>query len=171
MLRLPSTGVAGRSISRDRRGVNPFLTNLIDDTNQKKSNFEMLQINPRFFFMRLQLIQLRRQRFVRVCLFFMALATTGCMSLTTNTTLLSDSSHLGTPYSGVRADLHILVCFSRSVSRDASSLLFTPVMLVPLIDLPFSFALDTLLLPFDIPLKPERPPQRIGQGGCRLIGM
>ncbi len=93
------------------------------------------------------------------------------MSLTTNTTLLSDRSHLGTPYSGTRADLHILVCFSRDVARDASVLLFTPVVLVPLMDLPLSFVLDTILLPFDIPLEPERPPRRIGEGGCRLIGM
>ncbi len=95
----------------------------------------------------------------------------GCMSLSTNTTVLSDSSHLGTPYSGVRSDLHILVCFARDVSRDASGLLFGPVMLFPLIDLPLSFVVDTLLLPLDLALDPDRPPQGIGEGGCRLIGM
>jgi uncharacterized protein YceK len=93
------------------------------------------------------------------------------MSLSTNTTVLSDSSHLGTPYSGTRGDLHTLVCFSRDVSRDASGLLFAPVMLFPLIDLPLSFAVDTLLFPLDWPLEPDRTPQKIGGGGCRLIGM
>lgn len=95
----------------------------------------------------------------------------GCMSITTNTTLLSDASHLGTPYSGARADLHILVCFARDVSRDASGLLFAPLMLLPLVDLPFSLVLDTLLLPIDLAVEPDRPPQDIGGGGCRLIGM
>jgi len=93
------------------------------------------------------------------------------MSLSTNTTVLSDSSHLGTPYSGTRGDLHTLVCFSRNVSRDASGLLFAPVMLFPLVDLPLSAVLDTLLLPIDIALEPDRAPQAIGEGGCRLIGM
>ena len=102
---------------------------------------------------------------------FIAVLGSGCMSLSTNTTVLSDSSHLGTVYSGTRADLHILVCFARDVSRDASGLLFAPIMLLPLIDLPLSFALDTLLLPFDVALEPDRTPQRIGEGGCRLIGM
>ena len=93
------------------------------------------------------------------------------MSLLTNTAVLSDSSHLGTPYSGTRADLHILVCFGKDVSRDASSLLFSPLMLFPLVDAPVSFTVDTVLLPFDLALEPERPPQGIGKGGCRLIGM
>ena len=93
------------------------------------------------------------------------------MSLGSNTTILSDSSHLGTPYSGTRGDLHILVCFGRSVSRDALALLFTPIMIFPLIDLPLSFVLDTLLLPIDIPLEADRKPQRIGARGCRLMGM
>jgi uncharacterized protein YceK len=99
------------------------------------------------------------------------LFSSGCMSLSTNTSLLSDSSHLGTPYSGTRGDLHTLVCFGRDASRDASGLFFAPVMLVPLIDLPLSFALDTLLLPLDVPLEADRPAQRVGEGGCRLIGM
>jgi len=93
------------------------------------------------------------------------------MSLSTNTTILSDSSHLGTPYSGARGDLHTLVCFGRDVSRDASGLLFAPLMLLPLVDLPLSAVIDTLLLPIDVPLEPDRPPQKIGGGGCRLIGM
>jgi len=93
------------------------------------------------------------------------------MSFVTNTTLLSDTSHLGTPYSGARADLHTLACFGKGVSRHASGLLLAPLMLFPLVDLPLSFALDTLLLPVDIPMKAARPPQRPGQGGCRLIGM
>jgi uncharacterized protein YceK len=95
----------------------------------------------------------------------------GCMSMSTNTAVLSDSSHLGTPYSGARADLHILVCFARDVSRDASGWLFAPVMILPLVDLPLSTALDTVLLPVDLALEPDRPPQGIGQGGCRLVGM
>ena len=106
-----------------------------------------------------------------LCTLLSAIGATGCMSLSSNTTLLSDSSHLGTPYSGSRGDLHILVCFGRSVSRDASTLLFTPIMLFPLVDLPLSFVIDTLLLPVDIPLQADRKPQRIGAGGCRLIGM
>ncbi|HEY5658212.1 MAG TPA: YceK/YidQ family lipoprotein [Myxococcota bacterium] len=95
----------------------------------------------------------------------------GCMSLSTNTTLLSDSSHLGTPYSGARGDLHTLVCYGRGVSRDATGLFFAPLMLIPLVDLPLSAALDTLFLPLDVALEPDRPPQRIGGGGCRLFGM
>ena len=95
----------------------------------------------------------------------------GCMSVATNTSFLSDSSHLGTPYSGTRGDLHILVCFSKDVGRDASALVLAPLMLLPLIDLPLSLLLDTLLLPVDIPLEPDRSPQAIGGGGCRLVGM
>ena len=95
----------------------------------------------------------------------------GCMSLSTNTTVLSDSSHLGTPYSGTRLNLHTLVCFGRDVSRDVSGLLFAPLMLIPLLDLAPSFAVDTLLLPVDIALEPDRPPLKIGRGGCRLFGM
>jgi uncharacterized protein YceK len=95
----------------------------------------------------------------------------GCMSIATNTTLLSDGSHLGTPYSGTRNDLHTLVCFGRDVSRNASGLLLVPLMLFPLIDVPLSFVVDTLLLPVDVVLEPDRPPLKIGEGGCRLIGM
>jgi uncharacterized protein YceK len=104
------------------------------------------------------------------CVAFSLLAF-GCMSLSTNTAILSDSSHLGTPYSGARGDLHILVCFGRDVSRHASGLLLVPIMLFPLVDLPLSGVLDTLILPVDLALDPDRPPQGIGKGGCRLIGM
>ncbi len=65
----------------------------------------------------------------------------------------------------------MLVCFARDVSRNASGLLLAPLMLLPLIDLPLSFVLDTLLLPFDLALEPERAAQVIGAGGCRLFGM
>lgn len=93
------------------------------------------------------------------------------MSITTNTTLLSDTSHLGTPYSGTRANLHTLVCYGRDVRREPSSALFAPLMVLPLVDVVLSFAVDTLILPVDVPLEPERPPLEIGAGGCRLIGM
>jgi len=95
----------------------------------------------------------------------------GCMSVATNTSFLSDSSHLGTPYSGARGDLHILFCFGKGVHRNASDLILAPLVLLPLIDLPLSFLLDTLLLPIDIVLEPGRSPQIIGGGGCKLIGM
>ena len=108
---------------------------------------------------------------MRLALVLAALLASGCMSLSTNTAILSDRSHLGTPYSGTRADLHILVCYSRDVSRNASGLLLAPLALVPLIDLPLSFAVDTLLVPVDLALEPELPPQRIGEGGCKLWGM
>ena len=121
---------------------------------------------------------LRAKRFILAWVkasttFFVLIAFLGsaCMSISSNTAVLSDSSDLGTPYSGTRGDLHVLVCFGRDVSRDASGLLFAPLMLLPLIDLPLSFTLDTLLLPFDLALDPEQPPQEIGAGGCRLIGM
>ncbi len=112
-----------------------------------------------------------RARASTIALVVVAALGTGCMSITTNTTLLSDSSQLGAPYSGTRADLHMLVCFARDVSRNASGLLLAPLMLLPLIDLPLSFVLDTLLLPFDLALEPERAAQVIGAGGCRLFGM
>ena len=95
----------------------------------------------------------------------------GCMSLATNIPVLSDSSQLGTPYSGTRVGLHILYCYARDVPGEPSILLVAPLMLLPLIDLPLSFALDTLLLPLDLALEPERPPQKIGGGGCRWFGM
>ena len=100
-----------------------------------------------------------------------SIALVGCMSLSTNSKVLSSSSHLGTPYSGVRGDLHTLVCLSRDVSQGTSGLLLLPVMVFPAVDLPLSGAIDTLILPVDIALEPDRPPQGIGTGGCRLIGM
>ncbi len=106
-----------------------------------------------------------------VLLAFVVAVSSGCMSIATNATFLQDSSHLGTPYSGSRGDLHILVCFGRDVGQDASGLVLLPVMLFPFIDLPLSFVIDTLLLPVDLIVEPDRPPQRIGEGGCRLIGM
>ena len=95
----------------------------------------------------------------------------GCASLLSNTALISDSSHLGTPYSGSRRDLHTLYCLGRDVGREPATLLFFPVALVPLIDLPLSLAMDTLLLPIDLVVEPDARPLVIGSGGCRLIGM
>lgn len=112
-----------------------------------------------------------RRRLGGAGLALVAAASSGCMSIATNTAVLSDSSHLGTPFSGTRGDLHTLACFGRDASRDASALLLAPLMLVPLVDLPLSAAVDLLLLPVDIPMEPERPPLQIGSGGCRLIGM
>ena len=59
----------------------------------------------------------------------------------------------------------------RSVVYEPSNLLFFPVVLFPLADLPLSMAADTILLPLDLVLDPEAVPLVIGQGGCRLIGM
>lgn len=111
------------------------------------------------------------QRLLKSLLFALVFLNSGCMSLLSNTAVLQDSSELGTPYSGSRGDLHILVCFGKDVSQSASGLLFAPLMLFPLIDLPLSFVLDTLLLPVDLMMDPEKPPQEIGAGGCDLIGM
>jgi uncharacterized protein YceK len=95
----------------------------------------------------------------------------GCASVASNTALLSDSSHLGTPYSGTTRDAHTLYCLGRGAARDPSTLLLLPVGLVFLIDLPLSAALDTVLLPFDVALDAEARPLVIGEGGCRLVGM
>lgn len=121
---------------------------------------------------------LHAKRFIPACskastvfVVLVAFLGSGCMSISSNTALLSDNSDLGTPYSGTRGDLHVLVCLGRDASRDASGLLFAPLMLFPLVDLPLSFAVDTLLLPFDLAFDPGQPPQKIGAGGCRLIGM
>ena len=94
-----------------------------------------------------------------------------CASVSSNTTMLSDSSHLGTPYSGTIRDAHTLYCLGRGVVRDSSTLLLFPVGLVFLVDLPLSIALDTVLLPFDVVLEPEARPLVIGEGGCKLVGM
>jgi uncharacterized protein YceK len=93
------------------------------------------------------------------------------MSLSTNIPILSDQSHLGTPYSGVRIDSHVLVCFGKTIPRDPSILILTPLALLYLVDLPFSTAADTLLLPFDILREPEARPLVPGSGSCKLIGM
>ena len=105
------------------------------------------------------------------CVALLALASVGCMSLSTNIPLLSDESHLGTPYSGVRVDLHVLICFGKTVPRDPSVLILTPLALFHLVDLPFSTIADTILLPIDIPLEPEARPLVPGRGSCKLIGM
>jgi len=65
----------------------------------------------------------------------------------------------------------VLYCFGRQVPRDATTLILTPFVLLFLIDLPLSIALDTLLLPVDVPMEPEAQPLIPGRGGCRLIGM
>lgn len=96
---------------------------------------------------------------------------TGCMSIGTNAALLSDTSHLGNAYSGTRTDLHTIFCMGRDMTRDASTWIAAPLLLFPLVDLPLSFALDTLLLPVDVPLQAERPPPPVFAGGCRLFGM
>lgn len=98
-------------------------------------------------------------------------ATIGCASLSSNTALINDSSHLGTPYSGVRSDLHLFHCFGRSLSRSASALIWTPIMVFPLVDGVASLAVDTILLPFDIALEPDVPPKPIRERSCDLIGM
>lgn len=95
----------------------------------------------------------------------------GCMSVSTNVPILSDQSHLGTPYSGVRIDLHVLICFGKTIPKDPSVLILTPLAAFHLIDLPFSVLADTLLLPADIPLEPEGPPLSPGSGSCKLVGM
>jgi len=113
----------------------------------------------------------RSARRVGIPALLLTLAIPGCSSISTNTALLSDQSHLGTVYSGARADLHVVYCFGREVPRDATTLILTPIALLFLIDLPLSAVLDTLLLPADIPIKPDAQPLIPGQGGCRLIGM
>ncbi len=104
-------------------------------------------------------------------LVFLALASAGCMSLSTNIPILSDQSHLGTPYSGVRVDVHVLICFGKTLPRDPSVLILTPLALFHLVDLPFSAVSDTLLLPIDMLREPEAPPLVPGRGSCKLIGM
>ncbi len=104
-------------------------------------------------------------------LLFLALASAGCMSLSTNIPILSDQSHLGTPYSGVRIDSHVLICFGKTIPRDPSVLILTPLALFHLVDLPFSAFADTLLIPIDIPREPEARPVVPGRRSCKLIGM
>jgi uncharacterized protein YceK len=104
-------------------------------------------------------------------LVFLVCTAPGCMSVLSNTAMLQDRSELGTPYSGSRRNLHTLVCFGRDVAQDASALLFAPIMLFPLIDLPLSFVVDTLILPIDVAVDADKPPLEIGKGDCRLFGM
>ncbi len=115
----------------------------------------------------------RSIRFLRVhaSLVFLALASTGCMSLSTNIPVLSDQSHLGMPYSGVRIDFHVLICFGKTLPRDPTVLILTPLALFHLVDLPFSAVSDTLLLPIDILREPEARPLVPGRGSCKLVGM
>ena len=93
------------------------------------------------------------------------------MSLSTNIPLLSDQSHLGTPYSGVRIDAHVVFCYGKTVPKDPSILILTPFVLLYLVDLPLSIATDTLLLPADIPLESEAQRLVPGSGSCKLVGM
>ena len=90
-----------------------------------------------------------------------------CMALVSG----CDSSHLGTPYSGTLRDTHTLYCMGRGFVSEPASLMFFPVFLLPLADLPLSAAVDSLLLPFDLALEPEARPLVVGEAGCRLIGM
>ncbi|MBA1147200.1 YceK/YidQ family lipoprotein [Ectothiorhodospiraceae bacterium WFHF3C12] len=73
-----------------------------------------------------------------------ALLLCGCASIST----LDDAALVGTPkiYSGTRLDLH-------AIAGDSVALRRFPVAppRFPLIDLPFSFALDTLVLPLTVP--------------------
>ena len=104
----------------------------------------------------------------------LVLVISGCMSLSTNVAWLGDivgsESHLGTPYSGVRVDAHILICVGRWVAKDPKSLILLPVAIFPLIDLPFSTVMDTILLPADVLLEPKAPPLVPGYASCR-VGM
>lgn len=110
-------------------------------------------------------------RIARIALIVAVALQPGCMSVLTNTSVFSDSSHLGTAYSGTRSNAHTFVCYGRDVARNSSSLLLAPLMLFPLVDLPLSFVVDTLLLPVDIPVTADRPPLEVGKASCRLIGM
>ena len=110
-------------------------------------------------------------RRLRALLGALALSLSGCMSLSTNVPLLSDQSHLGTPYSGVRIDLHVLICFGKTIPEDPTVLILPPLALCHLIDLPFSAVADTLLLPVDVWREPEARPLVPGRGSCKLIGM
>jgi uncharacterized protein YceK len=104
----------------------------------------------------------------------LALVTSGCMSLSTNISWLGDivglSSHLGTPYSGARIDIHFLICGGRWIREDPKSLILLPLAIFPLIDLPLSAAIDTILLPVDVLLEPKAPPLVPGRASCR-VGM
>jgi uncharacterized protein YceK len=102
----------------------------------------------------------------------LALAISGCMSLSTNIAWLGDivgfSSHLGTPYSGVRVDLHYLICGSRWIREDPTALIVLPLAIFPLLDMPFSAVMDTIFLPADVVLEPKAPPLVPGRASCRF---
>jgi uncharacterized protein YceK len=100
-----------------------------------------------------------------------AVLSSSCASITSNTAVMSDSSHLGTPYSGATRDVHTLYCLGRDATRHPSVLLAFPIALLFLADLPLSAAFDTLLLPVDIALEPKARPLVVGEGGCKLVGM
>ena len=53
----------------------------------------------------------------------------------------SEAEHFGRPYWGVRQDIGVLI-------KDDYTASLLPYIAVP--DLPFSFVLDTVLLPFDV---------------------
>jgi len=112
-------------------------------------------------------------RTLRLCapILFIALSGAGCMSLSTNIPILMDQSHLGTPYSGARLDVHILICFGKTIPKDPTILILTPIILLYLVDLPLSTVVDTLLLPVDILREPEAEPLVPGRGSCKLVGM
>ena len=93
------------------------------------------------------------------------------MTLSTNVPILSDQSHLGTPYSGARLDAHVLACYGKTLARDPSVLLLTPLALLHLVDLPLSTVADTLLLPIEIPRESEAESLTPGSGPCKLVGM
>ena len=96
------------------------------------------------------------------------------MSLSTNIPWVADivglSPQLGTPYSGARHDIHFLICGGRSIREDPKSLILLPIAIFPLLDLPLSAAIDTLLLPADLFLEPEAAPLVPGSASCR-VGM
>ena len=83
----------------------------------------------------------------------------------------SDQSHLGTPYSGLRMDLYAIFCFGKTLPRDPSVLILTPIALFHLVDLPFSTIADTLLLPVDIPLEPDARSVVPGCGSCKTLSL
>ena len=71
----------------------------------------------------------------------------------------------------MRVDLHVLICFGKTLPGDLSVAILTPLALFHLVDLPLSAVADTLLLPIDIPLEPEARARVPGHGSCKLIGM
>ena len=64
-----------------------------------------------------------------IALLLVGLLNAGCASFLSNTSLLSES-HLGTPYSGTRRNVHTLYCIGRGVGRNSSDLLIAPLALM-----------------------------------------